>query len=256
MAEHPHFGSLTDEQARNWIDVARVLSSAESTSKVSPEGRPWQEVLQERLKALGQTVSIGHLAKIRRAYEFLQKNAPVSVSDERIQAARVSAVEVADRLHRISPEQGKKALEDLLADEPVTYVELQSRYAAALDANPQKRSLRQLAWAARKEGAAGGADAKLTASPPQNISKHERRGPSDKLRKTLAELTQQAWIEGWDAATRETDAEIAEKDLRIEDLMKTVAGLESDKRFLESENETLEEEIRILAEKYKDLLPY
>lgn len=244
------FTSLTEQQARSWVDVGKALHDAERLSKVSPSGRSWQDILRERLEALGHPMSVGHLSKIRRAYGFLKKFSPEYVSDDQLLDAKISAVEVAERLHRIAPEQGVKALEDIFADEPVTYVELQSRYDEAVNKNPEMRSVRQLAWAARR---AGSSPAPKQSAPPQESVEVGKQGPSQRLYKSVTELIQNAWSEGWNEAKLQSDAMIAAKAQEISQLTTMVANLKKQINGLEEENDILQEEAILVARKYREL---
>lgn len=224
------FTDLTEDQAKNWIEIARALHDVESVSKVSADGRSWQDILMEHLEALGHPISVGHLGKIRRAYGFLIKHAPADIDNEQLLKARISAVEVAERLYRIDPEQGTKALEDILSKEPVAYVELQVRYDKAVKKHPQKRSLRHLAWEARRESASAPKYPADFSEPLMTAASEKRWGPPEYLQTSAADLIQQAWTEGWNEAKRQSDPALAEKDQKISELTATIALLKGQGR--------------------------
>lgn len=132
--------ALTADRAACWIDVAETLAGLEALSRVSQNGRAWHDVMKDHLATLGLQISSGHIYKIRRAYSFLKKNVPPGTSIDQLRRVKVSAVEVSERLFRLDPAAGLRALHDAVADDPTPYVELQARYESALAAQPEMKS--------------------------------------------------------------------------------------------------------------------
>ncbi|MCZ0962380.1 hypothetical protein [Paracoccus benzoatiresistens] len=232
---------LTQEQAKNWVTVGRLLFELEAHSRGDASGRPWQDVLREKLTELGAPISAGHLYKVRRAYAFLHAHAQGYVEQSSAEAPKISSVEVAERLHRLDPQEGLKALADAVGPDPVPYVDLKKRYDEALESRPEMKSPRQVAWETRKKtsGSPKAPDevaADATKQPrDDSLGQDETSGPSQALQKKASTLLQQAWKAGWDAATAQHKPELDE--LR---------------------NKVLEyqEEIKILARKVRDLRGY
>ncbi len=236
-AENELLSALTAERARSWVDVAETLTQLEALSRVSPTGRTWQDVLQDHMSKLGVPISAGHIYKIRRAYAFLKKNVPLGTSIEELRGAKVSAIEVAERLHRLDPPAGIAALHDAIGDDPISYVDLQARYEKALSNRPEMKSPRQLAWDTRRNGRAektteADAAAEATPNKPSAVKNTPVEGPSDQLVQTLNDLLRQAWLEGRAAGRAESERLLQEKDDAIQELEDTVQDFEKDFKVL------------------------
>lgn len=243
---------LTPEQAVNWVQIGSVLRDLEAISRAAPSGRSWQELLRARLEELGAPVSSGHLYKIRRAANFLFEQAPEHLPEEALQEAKISAVEVAERLFRLQPHEGRKALADALGTDPATFVELQARYEHALKSAPHMRSPRQLAWQARRGAESNSVDKKepvelkAEQSAVRAMPEKTPEGPSDALLSQSKDLLSRAWSEGWHAAEVQLRSAIQEKDAEIAALREAVT-LQMD------EAASWQQEAQVLAAKVREL---
>ncbi|MCL1629472.1 hypothetical protein M3N55_12095 [Roseibaca sp. V10] len=233
--------NLTQEQAKNWVTIGRLLFELEAYSRGDASGRPWQDVLRDKLTELGAPISAGHLYKVRRAYAFLHTHAPGDLEQGGAEAPKISSIEVAERLYRIDAQEGLKALADAVGPSPVPYVDLKKRYDEALESRPEMKSPRQVAWETRKKTSGSpkapddvGADA--PEQPRDNASgQDETSGPPQALQKKVSTLFHQAWKAGWDAATAQHEPELEGLRNRVREH---------------------QEEIEILARKVRDLRGY
>ena len=221
---------LTRAQAENWVDVAQMLVELETVSLASPSGRAWPDLLLERLEELGSPISISHLYKMRRGLSFLKAHAPAGTDMHKLRTVKVSAVEVAERLFRIDPEQGKKALEDALSGTP--YIDLRARYKEALVSKPEMRSPRQLAWARRNSApdAASDADPERKSRGKRQSRKMKGQGPSAALSGAIDELLMQAWSEGREEGLRRFKAELERRDAEIAKLQADISHYQQELR--------------------------
>ncbi len=232
---------LTQEQAENWVTIGRLLFELEAHSRGDASGRPWQDVLRDKLTELGAPISAGHLYKVRRAYAFLHAHAPGDFVQGEAEAPRISSVEVAERLYRIDVQEGLKALADAVGPTPVPYVDLKKRYDKALENRPEMKSPRQVAWETRRKSsgspkAPDDVAAEAPEQPRDNASgQDETSGPPQALQKKVSTLFHQAWKAGWDAAT-------AQREPELDDLRNKVREYQ--------------EEIKILASKVRELRGY
>jgi hypothetical protein len=253
--------ALTHEDAKDWIVVGRLLLDLESQSRASPSGRPWQDVIRDRLTELNASISSGHVHKLRRAIAFLSKHAPDAISSASSFSPKISAIEVAERLYRLDPNAGKKALADVLAPEPVTYVELQKRYSEALQENPEMKSPRQLAWEARrkteKTSVEEGKEAppSFATMPKVEVgltSDQHFSGPSTTVRQKQAELLSKVWAEGEYAAEQKYASEVKKLRNIIESQAEEISIGAQAIRDLEGEVAVLSKQIRELRGDYSE----
>lgn len=250
-----HLVLLDGEAATNWLTVGRVLSALERQSRAGPSGKLWQDIVQERLEKADHPVSTGHLYKIRRAYQVLEELAPMAVNQE--PPPRISAIEVAERLHRLDPEAGKQALQDALGPKPVPYVDLKRRYDEALEAKPELKSARHIAWEKRKPDASPsekGGDRPEAASgsePTKAELGHlpEVPQPPDDIRRASGELAEQTWREAWNMAKHQFET-------RIDELQQEVLSLREELDLKKEENRLYQEEVDNLVRKVQELREY
>lgn len=144
---------LTADTATQWQVVGEVLCDLERMSGVSLSGDTWQEVVAEKLAALGHPVSQGHLYKVRRSYAFAVHALPyLELPNQVLANAKISAVEVAERLYRLDTDAGYDALK-ACADEqnPATGSEIKRLYESFLERHPERRNPKQVAWVERKK---------------------------------------------------------------------------------------------------------
>lgn len=247
--------TLTREDAKNWITIGRLLIDLEDQSRAAPSGRPWQDVIRDRLAQVDAPISPGQVYKLRRAIGFLSEHAPDAMDPQNSFPPKISAIEVAERLYRLDPEAGKKALEDVLAPEPATYVDLQKRYAEALKANPEMKSPRQIAWESRRKTDKPLASESIEKTSPSSERPEDAAGssaealtsgPSKSLRKKHDDLLSQSWDEGWDAAKEAYSAVIAALNDTITAQTKEIATNADEIEYLQAELEILGKMIREL----------
>lgn len=219
----------------SWLTVGRVLNALERRSRAAPSGSVWQDIVRERLEKAGHPISTGHLYKIRRAHQFLQECAPEAVNQE--PPPKISSVEVAERLYRLDPEAGKRALHDVLGPKPVPYVDIKKRYEEALAAKPEMKSARHIAWDKRKPDVSGeeleGAGVSVGSGAPDDIREISRE---------LAESV-------WGLASRKFQNQ-------IEGLQEKVSALEEELESLKEDNRILQEEAESLALMVRELRGY
>lgn len=249
-----HLRALDGDTAASWLTVGRVLSALERQSRAAPSGSPWQDIVRERLERAGQPVSTGHLYKIRRAHQFLEECAPEAVTQD--PPPRISSVEVAERLYRLDPEAGKQALHDILGPKPITYLDIKKRYEGVLEAKPEMKSARHIAWDRRKpdDGSLGSeARTDSTAHPPKAVAEHTAPRDVPKLPAAIGQisgdLAEVAWRYAWKLAQTTFEAQTAE-------LQERVAALEEELGLLKEDNRMLQEEAENLARKVEELGGY
>jgi hypothetical protein len=254
--------TLTRDDAKNWIVVGCLLLDLEAQSRADPAGLPWQDVVKNRLEELGVSISTGHIYKIRRAVGFLIEHAPDASRLENTSPPKISAIEVAERLYRLDPDAGKKALSDAVGPDPVTYVELQRRYGDALKANPEMKSPRQIAWEGRRNSEKTSiADVKESSHFLPNTtekinapSDQHGSGPSATVRKKHEKLLSEAWAEGHRAAEQKYASLISALRNAIETQAEEIMTSALEIQDLEGENAVLAKQIRELRGDYSENL--
>lgn len=239
--------ALTREKAETWVDIAQLLHDLEAVSRTSSSGRAWPDLLREHLDDIGAPISTGHLYKMRRAFSFLMAHVPAGTNMQNLRRTKISAVDVAERLYRLDPEQGKTALADVLADTP--YIELQARYEDALASKPEMRSPRQLAWARRS----GTNDPTTTAPPPKPSTTRKPRGriggkgPSDALNAAIGDLLKRAWSEGREEGLRQSRAAIEDRDAQI-------SRLQADLSESQEELQEMRHQMKLTYKDYRECM--
>ena len=206
---------LTDTEAANWLKVGRLLLELEQISPADAAGRPWQEALLERLQALGQAMSPGHLYKMRRAAKFLVEHAPEGVDESTLEEAPISAVEVAERMYRLDPDEGLQALTDALPPRPKSYLDLKERYDALRKEKPHLLSARQLAWKNRRAGSPDKSASSQTETTPLQTPTGQRLNPPSELEQEFERLMKRTWAEAWRAAEAQWRPLLTEKEKEI-----------------------------------------
>ncbi|TCP58750.1 hypothetical protein EV663_11716 [Rhodovulum bhavnagarense] len=202
--------ALSREAADSWLEIGRVLLELEALSRTAPAGKSWIDMLRERLDELDAPVSIGHMHKIRRAAAFLHQHAPETLEVGSSTPPRISSVEIAERLYRLDPDAGLRALADATAANPVPYVELKKMYDAALETRPEMKSPRQVAWEARKKAVPAPDQAAPSVSSEDSADEQtsaQESGPPKKFQKKLEGLLSNVWKDGWQAAKQQDAAE-------------------------------------------------
>lgn len=193
--------SLTKATAGQWQRVGAVLRDLERISPVSGDGRTWHEVVRARLDELGHPVSPGHLHKVRRSHAFLSEGIRhLGLAEADAARARIASVETAERLHQIDADEGWAALRDCLDPaSPATQAQVRARLDAYLEAHPDRRTPKQVAWARRRSEPAAG-DAAPGSTIPDGVEVQGSRSILDRLARHVA---------GLEAAIRARDARIA-----------------------------------------------
>lgn len=252
--------SLTRDDAENWIVIGRLLHDLETHSRADAAGRPWQDVIRSKLAEVGAPISPGHIYKIRRAIRFLIEHAPNAATLENSSPPKISAIEVAERLHRLDQKAGQKALDDVVGPNPVTYVELQKRYADALKEHPEMMSPRQLAWESRRKiDKVPISDLMLPLSSPgvdtpvkADTVSTQISGPSAALQKEYDDFLSKAWSEGYKTAeqkyTSQVSALLSTIDIQAEEISLGAQEIKD----LEGEIEVLRNKILELRGDYSE----
>jgi hypothetical protein len=144
---------LTGTSASDWRNVGRVLTELESKSRIAPDGEQWISKVVEKLGDIGHSVSIGHLHKVRRAYGFLTSGMKLmEIPEENSGIAKVSSIEIAERLYQIDSKAGFEALAACLdPSKPATAASIKKRYDTYLEKHPTKKSAMHAAWEQRKK---------------------------------------------------------------------------------------------------------
>lgn len=247
---------LDDADVSDWVTIGRVLTSLENRSRTEPSGRPWQEVVKERLSKLGGTISSGKLYKIRRAYRFLEEVRPDALSLKT--PPRISSVEVSERLYRLEEDAGRQALADALGPKPAPYVGLKQRYDDALAANPEMRTPRHVAWEARRRSQstsdeeASNARAEPVSQgniPPPEMPVPEPPDLPGQYREGLQGLLAMVWRDAWRAAERRFKAE-------HDELKRKIAAQAAELDVAQEEARLAHEEVQVLADKVRLLRGY
>lgn len=144
--------SLSERSSDDWQSVGRALVRLERISRASRSGAPWHSVVSDRLEAVGRQMSDGHLHKVHRVYQFLESRVDVlGIPRERMQQAKLSSVEVAERLFRLDTDAGDAALALCLRErQPAGLSEVKAVYEEHLARHPEQMNRRQAGWIARR----------------------------------------------------------------------------------------------------------
>ena len=155
---------LDDSTAAEWHKVAKLFAQLEAHSRVSPDGRPWIALVEERLAAVSHPKSTGHLRKLRRAYGFLQAALP-ELSPEGVppDLSQVSftALETAERLSKLDHAAGRAALKRCL--EGASPAALKDLYDQAQIDFADQMPASRLAWKKKRQTADAQAGARAPA---------------------------------------------------------------------------------------------
>jgi len=144
---------LTSENSGDWQRVGDMMRRLNQISEVSADGRPWHDVMLEALAVHGHQMSSGHLHRIRRAFQFLEEGMTErEIPKERAGLAKISSLDLAERLFQLDREAGLDALEACLdIKKPATKVDIQKRYEDYHAAHPEKKTPMQAAWDRRRK---------------------------------------------------------------------------------------------------------
>lgn len=147
--------TLTSDNAGDWQFVGELMKRLNQVSMVSQQGRPWHDVVLEALAQHGNEISSGHLHRIRRAFTFLEAGMwRRNIPKDRIHLAKISSIDLAERLYQLDEDAGFDALELCLdIKNPATKVDVQKIYEDYLKKHPEKKSPMQAAWDRRRSGA-------------------------------------------------------------------------------------------------------
>lgn len=252
--------SLTRNEAENWLVIGRLLTDLEGQSRADPAGLPWQDVIKNRLDELGVPMSTGHIYKIRRAARFLIEHAPDAIRAENPSPPKISAIEVTERLYRLDPDAGKKALSDVVGPNPVTYVELQKRYGDALKTNPEMKSPRQIAWEVRrkvdKNSVVDGKEPSVALSNTKketvSPSDQDVSGPPATMLRQHEKLLLDAWADGQRAAEQTFASQTSALRDMIAAQAEEIATGNQEIQDLKGEIEVLVKQIRELRGDYSE----
>lgn len=244
-----HLARLDGPAAGNWVAIGQTLTALEQQSRADASGRPWQDVVLDRLEQSGHPVSPGHLYKIRRAFAFLSELAPEAVNQT--PPPKISAVEIAERLKRLDADAGKQALQDALGPNPTPYISLKKRYDEALKAQPEMKSARHVAWEKRKPTGSESIrhdQAKRTTHGTVTPAGSDRDVPQlpNGLQREASDLVQKTWLSAWNKA-QEKYSEM------VKELKDKVASLEEELELAHEEDRLNKEENKNLAREIRDL---
>jgi len=150
----------------DWRTLGQVLSQLDAVSQVASDGRTWVDVVHHHMKEIGAPVSKGHLHKVRRAYAFLVSGIDfLELPADRKQLAKISSVELAQRLYQHDTEAGMDALAACLDNEkPAALWQIQELYDEYIHKHPDAQNPLQAAWKMRRN--AKSEDSSLSADQP------------------------------------------------------------------------------------------
>jgi hypothetical protein len=181
--------SLTAKTATNWQSVGSVLKSLESHGRIAPDGEQWLFKVKASLDEVGHSVSVGHLHKVRRAYHFLSSGMKMlGISKEKGLSAKVSSIEIAERLYQLDSREGLDALEACLdQNRHITAADIKRRYDKFIDAHPEKKTAMHAAWDQRKKGDKPKASTSVGAADPKSHILLELQAYISSLQKEVSE---------------------------------------------------------------------
>ncbi|MFT5799634.1 MAG: hypothetical protein ACI84R_003711 [Candidatus Azotimanducaceae bacterium] len=179
--------SLTAATASDWRTVGNVLTSLEQNGRMAPDGDQWIHKVQEKLTDLGHKVSVGHLHKVRRAYGFLSSGMTRDgIPEKYAENAKISSIEIAERLYQLDPAAGSRALAACLDPEaPATAAAIKKQYDAFIEKHPEKKSAMHAAWDQRKKG-------DTPKSKPFEIQEHSGQDIMSNLQTYISSMEQNA----------------------------------------------------------------
>lgn len=141
--------------AAAWLPIGDAISSLDQLDEKSDQGMPWADVLQAYLSEIpGQErLSAGHLNKIKRVRQFVRTTQKLSgghYTDQEIAQAQFSALEVADRLHTLDPEQGVNALHECTLQQKA-FAKMRQEYQAYVEAHPDQLPTKRATWLRKRQ---------------------------------------------------------------------------------------------------------
>jgi hypothetical protein len=137
--------SIDNKTGSDWKHVGAVLMELEDISRADEKGRAWADRVLEQLIVQKTPMSKNHLHKIRRSYGFLEEGMKLlDLPTERASIARISSIEVAERLFQLDKKEGLNALDACLDRiSPATCADINLRYNVFLAANPEMKKPRR-----------------------------------------------------------------------------------------------------------------
>lgn len=200
------------------MEVGRVIADLERISRASEAGQPWQNVVADRLRSLGQKMSTGHLHKLRRVFGFLDDSVRhLGTSDAQVHAVKLTSAEMAERLFRLDEVAGHAALQSCLRPgNPANLAEIKELYDRFVTDHPERMNPRQASWAARKS-TEGPAEASRAT---QVTTQDDTRSCDNRSLKQIFAETERDVL----AHVARLEAALEERNLRIRDLEEDLAN--------------------------------
>lgn len=220
----PILERLDKRAPEDWMAVGRVIADLERISRASEAGQPWQNVVADRLRSLGQKMSTGHLHKLRRVSGFLDDSVrDLGTSDAQVQAVKLTSAEMAERLFRLDEAAGHAALQACLRPgNPANLAEIKEMYDRFVTDHPERMNPRQASWAARKSTEEPAETSRATQVTTQDDT---RLRDNRSLKQIFAEMERDVL-----AHVARLEAALDERNLRIreleEDLVNTNLALQ------------------------------
>lgn len=166
-AEPQHSGRKTMQPA--WLAIGDALAELEELSARAENGRSWQQFLLDDLEAQGHQVTAGHLHKLKRVRNFVRRyRGQRNLTDAQIYRAQISALEIAERLHKLDADAGWKMFDECL--DGLSFADAKRRYDKFQDGHQDVLPPRHAAWRKKREAA------------PHDV---EAEGPEKLLRSSL-----------------------------------------------------------------------
>jgi hypothetical protein len=272
--EQQNSGRRTMQPA--WLAIGDALAQLEDLSVRSENGRSWLEFLLEDLAAQGHQITAGHIHKLKRVRNFVRRYpGKRQLTDTDIYKAQISALEIAERLHRLDADAGWKMFEECLNG--LSFADAKRQYDKFQDEHQDVLPPRQAAWLKKRkfdheetdaDGPKHDVSRAVQALHPKQHSKSDKdlslisvasthrtkpatapspSGISDEISQQMSELLDRAWQDGRATAFRETQQTIANRDARIKELLEEVA-------LYKEEAEELEVQMQITVKKYRECM--
>jgi len=194
---------FTAETATDWRTVARILTSLQKSGRTSWDAEQWINIVREKLTMLGHKVSAGHLHKVRRAYSFLKSSMETDrIPEKHASRAKISSVEIAERLYQLDSAEGPEALAACLnPTNAATAADIKERYDNFVKRHPEKKNAMHAAWEQRKR-------ADDQQNKPEEAQKNNSRSILVELQKYVSSL--ETGLSVKDANIRSIEEELAE----------------------------------------------
>lgn len=133
-----------------WLAIGDALAELEELSLRAENGRSWQQVLLDDLEARGHQVTAGHLHKLKRVRNFVRRYpGQRALTDAQIYKAQISAIEIAERLHKLDADAGWQMFEECL--DGLSFADAKRRYDKFQDEHQDVLPPRQAAWRKKRE---------------------------------------------------------------------------------------------------------